>query len=472
MMRFRHGLLFTIYTFVFMGAFHVARAPTPAAPLEQPPASRDNKLPDGWQAISGHWSVENGALIGDAVKGEGLVTFGNPSWQNYEITVRVTFLKIRNESRWLSVVLRAASDGTTPWSQVPVRYRATAKNGTEFAVRTKDDRWSVRKTAPAKTDCRLGITRELRVLVRGNWVHAWLDGQPVIESPGCVDRHHGCVGLAISGCVARFERFTIRHLRNTPVMPRQHGLTCEIVAHRGYSSLAPENTLAAISEAIAVGAQGCEFDVRASREGTVVLLHDDTVDRTTDGRGKVKELTLAQLKTLDAGAWKHSRYKGERVPTLDEALRLLRPSPCRPVVEIKTVGISGAVVESIRAAKLVDRAVVIAFNQDVVREVRVLEPRLKCAWLHGEEPKGSVQQQADWLATEAAKCRTDLLDLNYKILSPELVKALAERNVKVWTWTVNEQALMAALTAWGVQSITTDRPDLILPAGQLRKDKR
>ena len=232
------------------------------------------------------------------------------------------------------------------------------------------------------------------------------------------------------------------------------------MAHRGFSAIAPENTLAAIREAIAVGADGCEFDVRRCADGTVVLLHDKTVDRTTNGKGLVTELSLKQLRKLDAGSWKNAKYQGERVPTLTEALELLKGTGCQAVIEIKMEGISPQVVSTVRELEMVDQVAVIAFSQNVVREIRELDPQIKCAWLCSENLKGSASQQADWLQTRARQCKAELLDLNFNMLSPDLIAELKRRNLGIWTWTVNEAVVMNALQQWGVDSVTTDRPDL------------
>ncbi len=96
-----------------------------------------------------------------------------------------------------------------------------------------------------------------------------------------------------------------------------------ICAHRGASRSHPENTLSAFREAIQIGAHQIEMDVQLTRDGHMVLMHDMTVDRTTDGRGRVTELTLAQIKRLDAGSWKDAKFRGERIPTLTEALAMM-----------------------------------------------------------------------------------------------------------------------------------------------------
>jgi len=239
--------------------------------------------------------------------------------------------------------------------------------------------------------------------------------------------------------------------------------TCDNVAHRGFSAQYPENTLTAIRAAIDAGATGCEFDVYGSKEKVVVLMHDKTVDRTTNGKGKVTQLSLAELRTLDAGSWKGIAFANEPIPTLKEALSLLRGSGCQSVIEIKMEGISQQVIDDVREMKMVDEVAVIAFSQSVVREIRELEPDITCAWLSGEDLEGSTQQRADWLEERARQCKTSILDLKYKMLSPDLVAELKRRGFAVWTWTVDDPAMMRMLKDWGVDSITTNRPDLLRP---------
>ena len=422
-------------------------------------ASEVDKLPDGWRVVDGTWRLADGAIIADSMQGEARATFGEDSWQNYEVEVTATFLKTKNDSRWLAVVFRAARDGSTPWSQFPIRLKTSDRSGAEFAVR-KDGHWDVRMRVRDARDSKIGIPRRLRVVVRGSQVQGYLDGRLLVESPFCVDRRRGCVGLSVSGCVARFEAFRVHRLPDTPESLTQDPQPCEVVAHRGFSEVAPENTLAAIRKAIEVGASGCEFDVYAAKDGPVVLMHDATVDRTTNGSGEVTELTVAELSRLDAGVWKDPRYAGEPIPTLDQALKLLKGSGCQAIIEIKMEGISKRVVQTVRATGMLDEAAVIAFSSTVVREVRALEPRLPCAWLSGEKLKGSPAERADWVANKARQCNTNMVDLDYKMLSAEFVTELKDRGLVVWTWTVNDPVIMDSLMRWGVQSITTDRPDV------------
>lgn len=235
-----------------------------------------------------------------------------------------------------------------------------------------------------------------------------------------------------------------------------------IVAHRGYSNVAPENTLASTRKAIEVGADWCECDVYRTADGAIVLMHDDTVDRTTNGHGAVTALTLAEIKRLDAGSWKDPAFAKESVPTLVEYLALLKGTSCKALIEIKQQGISDRVVGIIRDAQMVDRAAVISYHEDVVKEIRTLEPRLSCGFLYGNTKRWQTIEprwRADWIVNHARKCDASFVDLDYSMLSAELMAELRQRKIIVWAWTVDDPNLMDTLLRWGVAGITTNRPD-------------
>jgi glycerophosphoryl diester phosphodiesterase len=213
---------------------------------------------------------------------------------------------------------------------------------------------------------------------------------------------------------------------------------------------------------VQAGADGTEFDVQATRDGAVVLLHDKTLDRTTNGTGELATKTLAELRSLDAGSWKDPQFAGEPVPTLEQQLRALKGTGCMPVIEIKMTGISDKVIQTVRDLDMVDQVAVIAFSGEVVREIRSLEPRIPCAWLCSERLAGTPAERADWIAAQAKLHDTDMVDLNYNMLSRELIAELKTRGLKVWCWTVNDPPIMEALMRWGVQSITTDRVDVLV----------
>lgn len=429
----------------------------------------DAKLPPGWRVTRGTWRVDKGTLVADSLKGEAYVLAGDADWENYEIEATATFVQVRDPGRWLSIVFRAPDDDSTPFSHFPIRQKTTARNGTEFAVKTTWKHWSVRATAKATADAKLGVPRRLRVLVQGTRVQAYLDGQRVIESQFCVDRQAGCVGLGASGCVARFDDFVVRALPNSPkpTLQAERPERCICIAHRGFSAVYPENTMLAVMKGIEAGAEGIEFDVYNSSDRIPVLMHDKTVQRTTDGQGEVAKLTLEQLRKLDAGAWKNKKFAGEPVPTLADVLGKMKATTAKAMIEIKPDGIAREIVAAVRAADMVDQVVAISFSGRACADVHALEPRLPVALVVGGKPKGTMTEQADSLCGKAKKCGATILDLNYKMLSAEFVAELRKRGFRVWCWTVDSPVAMAALARWGVEAITTNRPDLMI---QWRRD--
>ena len=235
-----------------------------------------------------------------------------------------------------------------------------------------------------------------------------------------------------------------------------------VVAHRGSSHDAPENTLAAAKLSIEMNSDGSECDVYQIADGTVVLLHDGNLKRTTGLDKNVVECDYDTISKLDAGSWKGSKFKGEKIPTLQEYLALFKGVSTRPVVEIKMEGIEKPVLDAIRDAGLVDRAIIIAFSDNVVKKIREQEPNISVAWLYGKkEDTWSVQQMADYLTEKARNCDTTILDLNHGLITPELLKILRSRGFHVWAWTVDDPARMETLLRWGIDSITTNRPDVL-----------
>jgi glycerophosphoryl diester phosphodiesterase len=245
-----------------------------------------------------------------------------------------------------------------------------------------------------------------------------------------------------------------------------HGLYApEIVAHRGASYDAPENTLSSIALAWHQDADAVEIDVHLSRDGEVIVMHDCDTRRTTGFEGKISSLTLSQIRNLEAGAWKQPWFAGERVPTLDDVLEIL-PWNKRLFIEIKSDGaILGPLKASLeRNAVAPDQIVFIAFDFTVVRAAKVVFPQYQVLWLRGtaalKEHRGKV---AVWMLDEMIRaCREAHLDglnlscdwIEHWILSDRVRRV----GLKFCVHTVNDGALARHLAEGGIDSITTDRP--------------
>lgn len=230
---------------------------------------------------------------------------------------------------------------------------------------------------------------------------------------------------------------------NRPAAPRP-AVRPLVYGHRGARADEPENTLRSFRRAHQVGAEGVELDVRVSRDGHLVVIHDATVDRTTDGTGEVAALSLAELRELDAG-------QGERIPTLREALDAF---PGLVQVEIKAPEAVAALAEFDRHTPLPERVVLTSFQAEVLDGAARLLPQVERGLITAdptaELPARAAEVKATWVCPE---------------LTPELTTGLVERchaqGLRVDAWPAADAERLARCVALGADAVTTDYPALI-----------
>jgi glycerophosphoryl diester phosphodiesterase len=232
-----------------------------------------------------------------------------------------------------------------------------------------------------------------------------------------------------------------------------------VIAHRGASGHAPENTLAAFRKALALGAAFIETDLQLSRDARFVAIHDTTLNRTTNGRGAVHEMTLAEIRRLDAGSWFGSEFTGERVPTLEELLQFSKKHDVVFYLELKPVGSWGgehALIGELRQSGEIPRAVVISFDASVILNLRKIEPTLMTGLLFDGQIEKPVAKALEVGARQLA-VRGDLV-------TPALLAEARKSDLQVVCWTVNQPAHMRMLMAAGVAGIMSDYPDRVVAA--------
>jgi glycerophosphoryl diester phosphodiesterase len=223
------------------------------------------------------------------------------------------------------------------------------------------------------------------------------------------------------------------------------------IAHRGASGILPENTVAAFRAAIDAGAAMCELDVQTTRDGAVVVIHDDTVDRTTDGTGAVAEMTLAELQRLDAGALFAGRTgAGEKIPTLDEVYAATA-GHCDLNIELKESGCEAEVLAIMRRWNALGTSMISSFEWNALEMARKLEPAVRMGVL-GEKDLPAMLDKAAQLGAFAINPRFDLV-------TPELCATAHERGLQVLVWTVDVPELMQLLIGYGVDGIMTNDPE-------------
>lgn len=227
-----------------------------------------------------------------------------------------------------------------------------------------------------------------------------------------------------------------------------------LVGHRGAAGSAPENTLVSFQRAVDDDVDAVELDVHLTRDGVPVVIHDHTVDRTTNGHGAVSALTLAELKRLDAaGGWKS--HGEQRIPTLDEALEWAH-GKSRLVIELKGTERPGLVEKTLDAIGLhsmLDDVMLISFDHFALLEAREINKDVCTGALY-------VGRPADPIALATA-CGADALCPHWSSVTPEDVVAIHRAGLAVCVWTVNEQAEIDAAMALGVDGVTTDVPERV-----------
>lgn len=266
----------------------------------------------------------------------------------------------------------------------------------------------------------------------------------------------------VSGFLGLFLLMSCGNMENTDKTPEKEGKAgIQVIAHRGGAQLAPENTLAAIRQAVELGVDMIEIDVILSKDGEVIVIHDDKIDRTTDGEGVVKEMTLEEIRQYDAGSWFDARFAGEKIPTLDEVFEAINGRTVL-LIEIKDgdeeyPGLERKVVDAIHHYEANDWVVVQSFNENSVIRTREMDPSLSTYYLLGRNFVAFYEQ----LPTEMAKLPYDGIAVHHSVIDAEKTEKIHELGYKLLVWTVNEEEDMQRMMAAGVDGIITDRPDYL-----------
>lgn len=277
------------------------------------------------------------------------------------------------------------------------------------------------------------------------------------------------------------------------------GRAVDVIAHRGASDYAPENTLSAFALAEEMGADWFELDCRLTRDNEVVVMHDDTLDRTTSGSGYVREASLHEIKQLDAGSWFEPKWRGERVPTLEQALmqakwkigvyvEIKSSANDDPLVsdifdlanglqkhddlfrkdvldlieqsESRNLLLTRKVVELIRKHKMFRHTVVQSFSPVVIAVMAIEAPEIRVEFLGADDPDAPMSWEA--FLRWGYLFDVDGFNIHYESASPGRIAAFHRAKKTVSVWTVNDVEDMKTVLAWGIDGIITNKPAIAL----------
>lgn len=242
------------------------------------------------------------------------------------------------------------------------------------------------------------------------------------------------------------------------------GKKVDNVAHRGASGYAPENTIAAFDKAVDMKADYIEIDVQQSKDGQLVVIHDTSVDRTTDGTGYITDLTLEELRSLDAGSWKGEEFTGEKIPTFEEVLDRYR-GKVGILIELKSPELYPGIEENV-ALELKERnldkpqnekIIIQSFNFESMKITNSLLPNIPIGVLTSSS-KDTTDQALKEFSTYA-----DYFNPSYRLVTKDLVNRVHSIGMKISSWTVRSQETADFLLDAGVDAIITDYPDYVDP---------
>ncbi len=256
-----------------------------------------------------------------------------------------------------------------------------------------------------------------------------------------------------------------------------------VIAHRGASAYAPENTLAAFRAALALGADMVELDVHLTADGRLAVIHDESIDRTCDGRGFICEMTLAEIQSFDAGIWRGPGFAGERVPSLEEVLAFTR-GRARVNVEVKgglersrrgasAAEVVGPLLAALDASGTRNEVLVSSFDAPALRAIRAAAPDLALGVLLEARVEGPAGFRPDRLAPYLALAReVGAVSLHpyWRFTGRRLVDAAHAAGLAVYPWTVNRERDLRRVVALGVDGVITNHPDRLVRV--LREEDR
>lgn len=233
----------------------------------------------------------------------------------------------------------------------------------------------------------------------------------------------------------------------------------DIYAHRGSSGTLPENTLAAFHEAASLPIYGVEFDVHLTKDGELVVIHDETIVRTSNGKGFVKDMTLTELRAFDFGSWFSDEFRGEPIPTLHEVLEIFSATTHHLNIELKSdifpyKGMVEKVLAMVQKMKLDSRVVISSFDHEAVRALKKIAPHIETAALFMEV----LVDPLDYMRNIPANA----LHISLPSAVRPSMRNVIEDGAVVRVFTVNEEKYADALRMVGVTAIFTDYPEKMM----------
>ncbi len=242
---------------------------------------------------------------------------------------------------------------------------------------------------------------------------------------------------------------------------------CNIIAHRGASKYAPENTIPAFEKALEVGCDGFEIDVHCTKDGKVVVCHNYTIDETSDGKGKIADLTYEELLEFDFGSYFSEEFKGTKIPTLDEFLDLCADSDVKIInIEIKKPvdkerDIADKTIAAVKEKGLFDKLIISSFDPAILKRCKEVDPECKTGFLYSPDKLLFYRYMLLGFWAYAKYLNVDYVHPHFSLVNPAYVGILHSLKIGVNPWTVDSPRVAKYLKFCGCDSVITNYPDVI-----------
>jgi glycerophosphoryl diester phosphodiesterase len=441
-------------------------------------------VPAGWRAVEGEWSVTGGRLVGRSASSSqnARITFG-PHLENYRVELTLRFESVAEATRWTAVGLDMPVDGSVPWWHAALRSGSTASNGVEFAERTAANAWNVTDRGAAPSAAGTGRDVRVAIEVRGNRGRWRFEGDEVLSTRSIRRSADGRLGLVVNGSTVSFDDVVVTALEpESLVLPNDRSVVPRVVAHRGYSAVNPENTLAAVAAGARSGADWVEIDVATSADGVPYVLHDATVDRTTAGAGALASLQSGYLDGLEAGSWFTPAFAEQPLPRFDAMLEEYRRGASDLLLEIKgpeTRAELERIIAMVRDAGMMGRTLLQSFDVQVLRDAGAIAPDLRLGLLRGAVDPDPLATSRE---LDVVTYNPSWAELRGRVSEVERLNAAG---VAVMPYTVDDAGEWEGMRDAGVDAVITNRPgalvgwnaryeqepdEILSPAGSLERD--
>ncbi len=241
---------------------------------------------------------------------------------------------------------------------------------------------------------------------------------------------------------------------------------CKVIAHRGANKVAPQNTIPAFEKALEIGCDGFETDIHLTLDGYPVVCHNYSIDDTSTGEGDIRKITLEEIRKYDFGSYFHDKFKGTKIPTLEEFLALTKNSDIEIMnIEIKppldgNFTIVEKTINMVKEYGLFDRLLISSFSSKVLIECKRVDPECKTGLLYSPERPITYKKMLFSYLKYAKELKVDYLHPHYFLVTKKYVEKLHANGIKVNVWTVNKPELAQKLLSWGVDGLITDLPQM------------